>query len=148
MIHYSCFASHTFAGDCLSPSLLFQIHPSSGVPIYRQLMDQVRTLVATGRLPADSMLPSVRQVADELQVNHMTVSKAWSLLEREGVIERVRGQGMKILPPGASGGNVRERLSQLNPHLQQLAAHAYQLRLTPEQVLTALKPLLQEPSDG
>lgn len=80
----------------MSPRLLFQIHPSSGVPIYRQLMDQVRTLIAAGRLSADEMLPSVRQIAEDLQINPMTVSKAYSLLERDGVLERVRGQGMRV----------------------------------------------------
>src|SRR5947209_18587417 len=72
----------------------FQVNTSSGVPIYRQLMDQVRALVASGRLAEGDLLPSVRQVAQDLQVNQMTVSKAYSLLERERVVERVRGHGM------------------------------------------------------
>ncbi|RLS42235.1 MAG: GntR family transcriptional regulator, partial [Planctomycetota bacterium] len=74
----------------MDPVLLFQINPSSGVPIYRQLMDQVRTLIGTGRLTEGAMVPSVRQIAEGLQINPMTVSKAWSLLERDGVLERVR----------------------------------------------------------
>src|SRR5262249_10495655 len=74
----------------------FQVNISSGVPIYRQLMDQVRALVASGRLAEGDLLASVRQVAQDLQVNQMTVSKAYSLLERDGVVERVRGQGMRV----------------------------------------------------
>jgi hypothetical protein len=66
----------------------FQVNPSSGVPIYRQLMDQVRALVAGGRLAEGDLLPSVRQVAQDLQVNQMTVSKAYSLLERDGVVRQ------------------------------------------------------------
>ena len=66
----------------VSPSQ-FQVNPSSGVPIYRQLMDQVRALIASGRLAEGELLPSVRQVGQELQINKMTVSKAYSLLERD-----------------------------------------------------------------
>ena len=62
----------------MDPVLLFQINPSSGVPIYRQLMDQVRTLIGAGRLAEGAMVPSVRQIAEGLQINPMTVSKAWS----------------------------------------------------------------------
>src|SRR5205807_7468926 len=74
----------------------FLLTPSSGVPIYRQLMDQIRALVASGRLAEGDLLPSVRQLGQDLQVNQMTVSKAYSLLERDGVVERVRGQGMRV----------------------------------------------------
>jgi GntR family transcriptional regulator len=82
----------------------FHVAPTSGVPIYRQIIDQVKAQVATGRLVNGDFLPSVRQVAGELTVNPMTVSKAYSLLERDGQIELVRGQGMRVI-----GRTVRER---------------------------------------
>ena len=63
------------------PSLTFAVHPSSGVPIYRQLMDQVQALVAGGKLVAGDTIPSVRQMAADLGVNMMTVSKAYAKLE-------------------------------------------------------------------
>ena len=128
----------------MSPRLLFQIHPSSGVPIYRQLMDQVRALVAAGKLSCGDMLPSVRQIAGDLQINHMTVSKAWSLLEREGVLERIRGQGMRVAAVEGTQPGVRQRQQQLRPALEQLAAQAFQLDLTREQVLAALTPYLKD----
>jgi GntR family transcriptional regulator len=128
----------------MSPRLLFQIHPSSGVPIYRQLMDQVRTLIAAGRLSADEMLPSVRQIAEDLQINPMTVSKAYSLLERDGVLERVRGQGMRVAVVTDAQPGVKQRQQTLKPLLKQLAAEAYQLNLTRDQVLAALNPLLKD----
>ncbi len=121
----------------------FQVNPSSGVPIYRQLMDQVRALVASGRLVEGDLLPSVRQVAQDLQVNQMTVSKAYSLLEHDGVVERVRGQGMRVNHQSPKG-TVKERQAELRPLLEQVAAQAYQLALTREQVLAALAPLLKE----
>ena len=122
----------------------FQVNPSSGVPIYRQLMDQVRALVASGRLAEGDLLPSVRQVAQDLQVNQMTVSKAYSLLERDGVVERVRGHGMRVNHKSPRRGTIKERQNELRPLLEQVAAQAYQLALTREQVLAALDPLLKE----
>src|SRR5262245_48928669 len=127
--------------------LYLQIHPSSGVPIYRQLMDQVKGLVAGGRLAPGDMLPSVRQLGQELQINQMTVSKAYSRLGREGVVERVRGQGMRVNHAAPAGG-VPDRLEELRPFLQQVAAKAYQLGLSKRQVLAALNPLLKELADG
>lgn len=124
-------------------SSYFQVNPSSGVPIYRQLMDQVRTLIASGRLREGDLLPSVRQVAQDLQVNQMTVSKAYSLLERDGVVERLRGHGMRVNQKSVRG-TVKERQDELRPLLEQVAAQAYQLALTRDQVLAALDPLFKE----
>ena len=128
----------------MSPRLLFQIHPSSGVPIYRQVMDQVKTLVAAGKFTGDELLPSVRQIAEELQINPMTVSKAYSLLERDGVLERVRGQGMRVSSNAAGPSTVRQKQQSLKPLLEQVAAQAKQLELSREQVLSALSPLLKD----
>lgn len=129
----------------MNPRLLvpFRVSPASGVPLYRQLMDQVRFLVASGRLAAGASLPSVRRVAEALEINPMTVSKAYSLLEREGVLQRVRGQGMRV---GVKTGkaSLKERQKSLRPLLKQVVARAYQLGLKPEHVLAALDPLLKE----
>ena len=119
---------------------------SSGAPIYRQLVDQVRARVAGGRLAAGEFLPSVRQVAEHLQVNPMTVSKAYSLLERDGVVEFVRGQGMRVRPPGPAA-NGKARRQAILPLLQQVADAARHLALSPEQVLADLKPLLEKQHD-
>lgn len=131
----------------MASNFLFQIHPNSGVPIYRQLMDQVQAQIHAGRLPGGEMLPSVRQIAEELQINPMTVSKAYSLLERDGVIERVRGQGMRVALMKKPTLSVRDRREKLLPLLEQVAAQAFQLGLTREQVLAALTPLLKERTD-
>ena len=120
----------------------FQVNVSSGVPIYRQLMDQVRVLIASGRLAEGDLLPSVRKVAQDLQVNQMTVSKAYSLLERDGFVERVRGHGMRVNGQSPRG-TIKERQKELRPLLEQVATQAYQLALTREQVLAALDPLLK-----
>jgi GntR family transcriptional regulator len=118
------------------------VAPTSGVPIYRQLMDQIRSQVAGGRLESGEFLPSVRQVAEHLQVNPMTVSKAYSLLEKDGVVELVRGQGMRVNHPG-SAANGKARRQAILPLLRQVADAARNLSLTPEQVIAELKPLLE-----
>ena len=87
----------------------FEINPNSGVPIYRQIVDQVHALVAGGLLREGDLLPSVRQVASDASVNPMTVSKAYSRLETEGVVRRVRGLGMQILPPSQNGSRRRAK---------------------------------------
>jgi GntR family transcriptional regulator len=128
----------------MRPAVSIQVLPNSGVPIYRQLMEQLKAQVAGGRLPAGEFLPSVRQVAEELQVNPMTVSKAYSLLERDGVVELVRGQGMRVKEMATNGKVRREAIL---PLLKQVAATAQQLALKPEQVIAQLKPLLEDPND-
>jgi len=128
----------------MRPDISIQVSPSSGVAIYRQLIEQIRAQVAGGRLDAGEFLPSVRQVAEELAVNPMTVSKAYSLLEREGVVELVRGQGMRVKEIATSGKVRREAIL---PLLKQVAATAKQLSLKPEQVIAQLKPLLEEVED-
>ena len=122
----------------MAPAQLFHVLPSTGVPIYRQLMDQVRALAASGRLTAGEFLPSVRHVAEDLSINPMTVSKAWSLLERDGVVETVRGQGMRLKTP-AAGGSAAQRLTKLDPLLGQVAANAHQLGLDADTVIERLK---------
>ena len=130
--------------------LEFAVQPTSGVPIYRQLMDQVRSLVSSGRLKPGDRLPSVRQMAAELEVNMMTVSKAYARLEADGVLERERGLGMRV-PEAASRGaaaapmaSVAERQQELKPIADELATRAWQLKLTDAQTLDVVRRVLKD----
>ena len=73
--------------------MLFRPNPSSGVPIYLQLMEQVKHAIATGALRPGEQLPGIRPVAEELVINPNTVAKAYRELEHEGVIELRQGAG-------------------------------------------------------
>src|SRR3954468_6800552 len=127
----------------MRPALSLSVAPTSGVPIYRQLVDQIRSQIVGGRLAAEEVLPSVRQVAEELQVNPMTVSKAYSILERDGAVELVRGQGMRVKQPTASS-NGKARREVWLPLLRQVAMTARQLALSDEQVVNDLKDVLHK----
>ena len=73
--------------------MLLRPNPSSGVPIYLQLMEQVKHAIATGALRPGEQLPGIRPVAEELVINPNTVAKAYRELEHEGVIELRQGAG-------------------------------------------------------
>src|SRR5712664_4093006 len=74
-------------------SMLFRPNPSSGVPIYLQLMEQVKHAIETGALRPGEQLPGIRPLAEELVINPNTVAKAYRELEHEGVIELRHGSG-------------------------------------------------------
>ena len=123
---------------------LFSIVPGSSAPIYRQLVDQVRRLVAGGQLAPGDALPSVREVALQLAVNPMTVSKAYGLLELEGVLERRRGVGMLVAERSPDTGALDDRAALLRPPLERAAREARELELDPDTVLSLFKAILKE----
>ena len=73
--------------------MLFRPNPASGVPIYLQLIEQVKHAIATGALRGGEQLPGIRRVAEELVINPNTVAKAYRELEHDGVIELRQGSG-------------------------------------------------------
>ena len=112
---------------------LFNIQSSSGIPIYRQVVEQVKRLIVSGQLEAGEQLPSVRQLAVDLAVNAMTISKAYSQLEQEGLVERRRGIGMIIK-------NQTEKPNKLlEPALDELIRQATDLNLSKAQVIRELQ---------
>jgi GntR family transcriptional regulator len=82
--------------------MLFRPNPSSGVPIYLQLMEQVRHGVETGVLRPGDQLPGIRRVAEELVINPNTVAKAYRELEHAGVVELRQGAGAFIAERSAA----------------------------------------------
>src|SRR5262245_41399420 len=103
---------------------MFILNPHSSVPIYQQLIEQVRRLVAGGQLAPGTELPSVREMAQEHTVHPMTISKAYSLLEAEGILERRRGKPMAVAAVGRSQSSRAARLKQIEPQLEALALSA------------------------
>jgi GntR family transcriptional regulator len=106
--------------------MLFRHDTHSGVPIYRQLEEQVQRGILSGALAEGEKLPPVREVAAQLGVNPMTVSKAYSHLEMEGWVERQRGVGLFVLPRPQAAED-EERLRLLSQHLRDAAFCAVQM---------------------
>jgi GntR family transcriptional regulator len=74
----------------------FQLNEHSGVPVYRQLMDQVQGAIAAGRLKPGGQLPTIRQVAVDLAINPNTVTRAYREMEIRGLLETQQGSGTFI----------------------------------------------------
>ncbi|GGW66151.1 GntR family transcriptional regulator [Alishewanella tabrizica] len=117
---------------------MFSINPNSGEPIYRQLVEQIRRMVASEQLKAGDELPSVRELAAHYAVNPMTISKAYSLLETEGILARQRGKPMTIAQQPMQAQTEAARVQQLLPYLTHVALVAKQLQLSKQTVLLAL----------
>ena len=122
----------------------FDISPQDALPIYRQIVDQLRRSIAGGQCRPGDELPSVRALAQQHAINPMTVSKAYSLLEAEGLLERRRGVGMVVAGSQPLRMAKSERLALLQPALQAAAAQAVQLGLDEDAALKLFHQCLQE----
>jgi len=123
---------------------MFAIQPSSAEPIYRQIVEQLRRLIAGGQLASGDLLPSVRDVAGFHAINPMTVSRAYGMAETEGLLERLRGKGMAVAATTRSTATQAQRMALLETQLQALARHARELELPGDAVLRRLGKLLDE----
>lgn len=94
--------------------MIIKPNPSLGVPIYLQLVEQVKHAIETGALRAGDQLPSIRPLAEELVINANTVAKAYRELEREGVVELRQGAGAFVAntAPTRQGGAEKFRGAQ------------------------------------
>ncbi|HEX7817478.1 GntR family transcriptional regulator [Dyella sp.] len=126
----------------MDASLLI-IQPASPEPIYRQIVEQLRRLIASGQLVPGELLPSVRDVAGFHAINPMTVSRAYGMAESEGLLERLRGKGMAVAQAHRSTQTQAQRLELLEPQLQALARQANELELPAGPVLQRLEKLLE-----
>ncbi|MDO6775798.1 MULTISPECIES: GntR family transcriptional regulator [Shewanella] len=111
---------------------LIKVNPSSGEPIYRQLHEQIVRLIVGGQLQVEQVLPSVRQMAEHLAVNPMTVSRAIQQLVEQGWLERRRGQPTRVAQKQDSP--TTSSLQLLAPQTSDLISQAKQLGISLEEV--------------
>lgn len=121
---------------------ILTIQPASPEPIYRQIVEQLRRLIAGGQMDAGDRLPSVREVAGFHAINPMTVSRAYGLAEAEGLLERQRGKGMVVASGAGNVQSQKQRLALLDAHLRQIARQAHELELPADTVVRRLQQLL------
>ena len=124
-------------------TLHFQIDLQSGIPVYRQMMDQMKYYLAAGTLRPGDQLPSIRELARQLAVNPTTVVKAYSELEHEGVIEMRHGKGAFVLVPQVQVTE-RGREKALRRIARQLAVEATQMGAPNDYVLQLVAEELNE----
>ncbi len=123
----------------------FRLDLHSGVPVYRQIMDQVRGGVASGALAVGDQLPTVRQLAVDLSINPNTVVRAYRELELGGLLETHQGTGTFISAQKIRGGN-EERARQLARIVEDCVARAGAAGFTVEDLIEQLRELAIEPS--
>jgi GntR family transcriptional regulator len=111
--------------------LHLQIDPHSGIPVYRQMMDQIKYYVAAGTLRAGDQLPSIRDLSQALAVNPTTVVKAYGELQHDDVIEMRHGKGA-FVTNGATRLSDREREKALRRLARQLVVEAVQMGASQE----------------
>jgi GntR family transcriptional regulator len=125
---------------------LFRVDSGSGVPIYRQLIQQVRRDVMLARLRPGEQLPSVKEVVDALAINPNTVTKAYGELEHEGRV--VRRQGLGTFVAAAPALPAMAASSQLLNSLARWVRRARESGLSAEQIRMLVAVALDEPADG
>ena len=128
-----------------------QIHISSsdGVPIYLQIVNQIKYLVAAGRLTAGEELPPIRVLAEQLIINPNTVARAYRELEAAGVVEKRRTAGTYVSEQGSPLGR-RERMKILSQRVDALLAEAQQMDISIDDVLKLIdqRTAVMRPNSG
>ncbi|EOH93375.1 hypothetical protein UAW_02623 [Enterococcus haemoperoxidus ATCC BAA-382] len=121
--------------------MLLEIDTQSQMPIYQQICNQLILGIATNKLRPGEILPSVRQMADEIGVNMMTVSKAYTLLKNDGYILTDRRNGTKVAEKQTIDPPFQERFSKA---LELLLAEASIHKLSESMVQEKVKQIYQK----
>ena len=123
--------------------MLLEIDHHSGVPIYRQVIRQIRQQIMTDGLKHEDQLETVRDLAARLKVNPMRISKAYSFLEAEGLVTRKRGIGLFVAKV-RKGQRDQIRAKLLNSIVNKAAITAIQLGVSEEEAIESLKKHYKE----
>jgi len=124
--------------DNSNAKALFQLNPSDPTPLYAQLDRAIRLGISLGRLPPDTQLPTVRQLAVDLCINSNTVAKVYRDLERAGILETRRGIGTFIKAPAPKAMAKGERDRLLMVLADRFLAEAATLGFSADQLLAHL----------
>ena len=111
-----------------------QISTGSGFPIYTQIVDRIRHLVATGALKPGEQIPTIRQLAVDLRVDPNTVARAYTILDNEGVISSQQGRGTYIAEHPDQDRLAKFRAEQLRQTLGHIIVETLSLGYAPAQV--------------
>jgi GntR family transcriptional regulator len=115
------------------------INLADGVPIYRQILNQVKYLVASGLLQPGEELPPIRTLALQLKVTPNTIVKAYGELEASGVIQKRQGSGTFVSEGRPQPVALRERRRVIEQRIDALLAEAHQLNFTTDDILRMVR---------
>jgi GntR family transcriptional regulator len=121
----------------------FKLDLKSGVPFHRQIVDQIRYGIASRRLLPGEQLPTVRELAVELEINPNTVRKAYSDLELLGILDTQQGTGTFVGHKEIEIGD-DEKQRMLQQICDELVARGHQYNLTPEDIIAHLQRRLND----
>jgi DNA-binding transcriptional regulator YhcF (GntR family) len=127
--------------------MFIRLESSSAVPVYRQIVDQIRYQIASGTLRAGDRLPSVRELARRLPANQNTVLKAYELLTHEGLLNRRQGDGT-FVTDAPSAIKRSERLRKVSATLAHAAAQAVHFEIAAGELHTLLDQQIAKLSPG
>ena len=116
----------------------WQLNFKSGVPVYRQIADQVKAATAAGSLRPGDALPSIRALAEELRINRNTVARAYADLAAEGVVTNEPGRGCFVREGGQPLRKDARRARLIEP-VDALLVQAHHLRITPDELLALIR---------
>jgi len=123
--------------------MFVHLNPNSGMPIYRQLFQQLRQRIVSGRLAPDEQLPSVRDFSAELRINLLTVAKVYQLLETEGLVESRRGLGTFVLGDRGTR-SLTEKRKLITDAIEQVVAEAQHLDMEEGDVIKLIHQRFEE----
>ena len=121
----------------------FDVDPRSDVPIYQQLVDGVKEAVARGILAPGDKLPSVRELAGRIAINPNTIAKAYQEMEREGIIETLRGRGTFVAEVRTRGIDREEKMGRMREMLEKVLVEAYYLQMEEDEVLAMAEEIIR-----
>ncbi len=123
--------------------LKITIQNTSGIPIYEQIKDQIRSLIYLGTLKESEGLPSIRQLAKDLQISVITTTRAYNDLESEGLITSVQGKGFYVCPRNME--MIREKsLREIEGNLFKAVQAAKNARIEKKEFIEILKVIVKE----
>ena len=122
--------------------MLIQLNFKSGMPVYLQVVDQVKSAAASGALRTGEPLPSIRPLAEELRINRNTVAKAYAELEGQGVIETIAGRGC-FLKENHSPFRKDIRLKMVAEEIDAAIVQAHHLRVEDKEFLALVRERLE-----
>ncbi len=128
--------------DRIKRAMLIELNFKSGLPVYLQVVDQIKAAAASGALRPGEPLPSIRPLAEQLRINRNTVAKAYTELEAQGVIETIAGKGC-FLRQNNSPYRKEVRLKMVAEAIDAAIVQAHHLQVGQDDLLQLVKERLE-----